>query len=157
MYAEHNTPSFLHTAPSTCICEQSRLDLLCALLADSLSDVGVASNDLGIADESYMRLRRSQDRLTVARGLLAKQVRIVSCPQMGDMLRESMESLAMLWPQEYPAGGLEWLLVERCLQADRSPAASTAHGWSAIGEQVDCRQQLETVEEPRQKIDTQFR
>lgn len=61
MPAGCNTGRYPAATPSTCNCERSRLDPLCVLLSDSLSDIGVASNDLGIADQSYMRLCRAQD------------------------------------------------------------------------------------------------
>jgi hypothetical protein len=37
-------------------------------------------------------------------------------------MRRSMKLLATEWPKEYPAGALEWLLVERCLKTGGSRA-----------------------------------
>ncbi|RDK01516.1 hypothetical protein DLM46_17005 [Paraburkholderia lacunae] len=98
--------------------------MLRALLSDSLSDIGVASNDLGIADQSYTRLRRARDRLTVVRSLLVGQQVAASCPEIGELMYESVELLARKWPREYPAGGLEWMLVEGCMAPSPAPSAS---------------------------------
>lgn len=85
-------------------------ELLGILLADVELDISVAARDLGISDASFMRLRRALDRVAVARALLGASAEI-GCKEgaSGAAMRAAVEFLASEWPENYPAGAVEWL------------------------------------------------
>jgi hypothetical protein len=90
------------------------LELLGVLLADVETDVNVASRDRGISDSSRVRLRRALDRVTSAQTLLEASTEI-GCKEGagGAAMRAAVEFLASGWPVDYPAGAVEWLLLDR--------------------------------------------
>jgi hypothetical protein len=111
-------------------------ELLGLLLADVRTDTIVASRDLQISDASFVRLRRALDRVTCAQRLLEtvmREIAATGCSQErlradggnvggertatghADAFSEMqalVELLAREWPDEYPAGAVEWLLLE---------------------------------------------
>ncbi|WP_322093723.1 hypothetical protein [Paraburkholderia bannensis] len=107
--------------PSHRLGERARLDLLLALVADALLDVGAASSDINVGEASYVRLRRAQDRLAVTSSLLTSLLKTAPGPEIHTTMRESVELLARDWPQDYPAGSLEWILVEQYLSVGGRP------------------------------------
>jgi hypothetical protein len=98
--------------------ERKVVELLSILLADVASDAEVAARDSGIADASFVRLRRAMDRVACAQRLL-ETVRAESAsvkggePVMRMQMREAVELLARGWPEDYPDGAVEWLLWEQ--------------------------------------------
>ncbi|MGF6924259.1 hypothetical protein [Paraburkholderia sp. 40] len=93
------------------------VELLAILLADAVTDIEVAARDAGISDASFVRLRRAMDRVACAQTVL-ETVRVASVgAEYGESdavmrLREAMELLARGWPEDYPDGAVEWLLLE---------------------------------------------
>ena len=87
-------------------------ELLGILLADVELDISVAARDLGISDASFMRLRRALDRVVGAQVLMGASAEI-GCMEgaSGAAMRATVESLASEWPEDYPAGAVEWLLA----------------------------------------------
>ena len=87
-------------------------ELLGNLLADVETDISVAARDLGISDASFVRLRRALDRVAGAQVLMGASAEI-GCMEgaSGAAMRATVESLASEWPEEYPAGAVEWLLA----------------------------------------------
>jgi hypothetical protein len=92
--------------------------LLAILLPDVATDVEAAARDLEISDAGIERSWRAIDRLSCAQSVL-KAIR-ASGSGMADVgvadeleaMRDALALLARRWPQDYPAGGVEWLLVE---------------------------------------------
>ncbi len=85
------------------------------LLSDAATDVEVVTRELGLRNEMRERLRRALDRLTCAQAVLAA----MSAGSVGASddewalrmrMREAVELLARGWPEDYPAGAVEWLI-----------------------------------------------
>jgi hypothetical protein len=92
-------------------CAEARA-LLGILLADVETDISVAARDLGISDASFVRLRRALDRVAGARALLGASAEIECKEGASDAaVRAAVEFLASEWPEDYPAGAVEWLLA----------------------------------------------
>ncbi|MGU7784435.1 hypothetical protein [Burkholderia sp. PU8-34] len=95
------------------------------------TDIGIVLRDLGIADASVVRLQRARDRLVCVQWLLEQTAMAVTRRAAGRSrpddyaesdgqkkaiaaaMREAVELLAREWPDDYPAGAVEWLLAER--------------------------------------------
>jgi hypothetical protein len=90
-------------------------DLLDCFLTDALTDIEVASRDLQISDASFVRLRRAMDRVACAQSVLeamgAGSVG-ASDDEWALRMRKAVDLLARGWPQDYPEGAVEWLLLE---------------------------------------------
>ncbi|EUC18392.1 hypothetical protein [Paraburkholderia hospita] len=88
--------------------------LLELLLSDVATDVEVVTRELGLRNEMLERLRRALDRLDCAQAVLAA----MSAGSVGASddewalrMRDAVELLAREWPEDYPAGVVEWLLL----------------------------------------------
>jgi hypothetical protein len=108
---------------------QTLLELLGFVLSDAESDISESARDLGLADANYVRLRRAQDRVECAQRLLETMREVVSKPMrraaqaddadekslgaIASAMRAEVELLAKEWPEDYPAGAVEQLLVEK--------------------------------------------
>jgi hypothetical protein len=106
------------------------LELLGYILADAENDISTAARDLALSDASFVRLRRASDRVACAQTLLKTVSEIAgttadvagTSPTVseaeGDLgaiaaaMREAVELLARGWPEDYPAGAVEWMVVE---------------------------------------------
>jgi hypothetical protein len=64
------------------------------------------------SDASFVRLRRALDRVAGAHVLMGASAEI-GCMEgaSGAAMRATVESLASEWPEDYPAGAVEWLLA----------------------------------------------
>ncbi|NYH26007.1 hypothetical protein [Paraburkholderia bryophila] len=97
--------------------EHEAAELLSILLVDVASDIEVAARDAGISDASFIRCRRALDRLSCAQSIL-EAMRAESAEAKSDeaalRMREAVELLAKEWPEDYPAGAVEWLLLQPC-------------------------------------------
>ncbi|AXF10002.1 hypothetical protein CUJ91_18450 [Paraburkholderia graminis] len=87
------------------------------LLSDIETDVGVAARHQQISDASFVRLRRALDRLACAQAVLAAMSAGSVGTSSGEtgmpmQMRDAVELLAREWPEEYPAGAVEWVLLE---------------------------------------------
>ncbi|MFL9966212.1 hypothetical protein PQR02_35475 [Paraburkholderia sediminicola] len=95
--------------------ERKAVALLSILLADVAADVEVAARDVGISDASFIRLRRAIDWVACAQSVL-ETMRARSVGASDDRwalrMREAVELLARGWPEGYPAGAVEWLLLQ---------------------------------------------
>jgi hypothetical protein len=85
------------------------------LLSDAATDIEVVTRELGLRSEMLERLRRALDRLACAQAVLAA----MSAGSMGASddewalrMREAVDLLAGRWPEDYPAGAVEWLLLQ---------------------------------------------
>lgn len=105
------------------------LELLSYILADAESDISTAARDLALSDASFIRLRRARDGVACAQNLLetvseiaAKRADAFGTPpteseaerDLGTIaaaMRETVELLATEWPEDYPAGRVEWLIA----------------------------------------------
>ncbi|MDB5787481.1 hypothetical protein [Caballeronia mineralivorans] len=87
--------------------------LLELLLSDAATDVEVVTRELGLRDEMRERLRRALDRVACAQSVLeAIRAEEARTKTAGALMRDAMEMLAKEWPKDYPAGAVEWLLLE---------------------------------------------
>ncbi|MGF6924261.1 hypothetical protein [Paraburkholderia sp. 40] len=90
-------------------------DLFDCFLAEAPTDIEVAARDLQISDASFVRLRRAMDRVACAQTVL-ETVRVAGVGAKRDetvmrmRMREAVELLAREWPEDYPAGAVEWTL-----------------------------------------------
>ncbi|NPT41007.1 hypothetical protein GNZ12_06675 [Paraburkholderia sp. 1N] len=110
-------------------------DLLNVCLTDAATDIEVASSELLIFDASFVRLRRALDRVACAQRLLEtmREVGATGCSRerlradggnvgaervatgwtdVAGEMRAVVELLARESPDEYPAGAVEWMVVE---------------------------------------------
>lgn len=78
------------------------------------------------AARSYLRLHRARQNECPWGALLTTLPSTAVQPGFGEAMRRSMKLLATEWPKEYPAGALEWLLVERCLKTGGVSGAAEA-------------------------------
>jgi hypothetical protein len=125
------------------------VELVEILLTDVAADVQVVARELGLKDEMRERLRRALDRVECARGVLEtvrenagseaawKELpteRGARGSANGEPQEDyendnpidakerawgAMELLAEEWPQDYPEGAVEWLILEKM---ERPPA-----------------------------------
>ncbi|WP_341313777.1 hypothetical protein WN982_20840 [Paraburkholderia sp. IMGN_8] len=90
-------------------------DLLACVLTDAVTDIEVAARDLQISDANFVRLRRAMDRVARAQSVL-ETMRVGSVGASGAetvlRVREAVKLLAAEWPEDYPAGAVEWLLLQ---------------------------------------------
>ena len=91
--------------------------LLDCALTDVATDIEVAARDLLISDASFVRLRRAMDRIACAQSVL-ETVRAGSADVTDEetalrvRMQEAVELLAREWPEDYPVGAVEWLLLQ---------------------------------------------
>lgn len=84
------------------------------LLADAASDVEVVRREFGLSEEMVERLQRALDRLDCAQAILDAEERSrlgTSAGEACEHVSEAVRVLAGNWPQDYPEGAVEWLLV----------------------------------------------
>jgi hypothetical protein len=117
-------------APETCPdATQASIELLGFILGDADSDISVVARELRLSDASFLRLRWARDRVACAQRLLETVREIAGSAagrtgastvegNTGDSLeaisaamREAVELLARGWPEDCPAGAVEWLLL----------------------------------------------
>ncbi|MGF6996360.1 hypothetical protein [Paraburkholderia sp. GAS32] len=93
------------------------IELLSILLNDVANDAEVAARESEISDASFMRLRRAMDRVACAQSVL-ETMRVRSAGASDEetalrvRMREAVDLLARAWPEDYPAGAVEWLLLQ---------------------------------------------
>jgi len=92
--------------------------LLDLLISDAANDVGVVARELGLRGEMCERLRRALDRIACAQSVLETVCTEALGAKKGGAtaelrVREAVGLLAREWPEEYPAGAVEWLLLEK--------------------------------------------
>ncbi|KXV06574.1 hypothetical protein CR51_11640 [Caballeronia megalochromosomata] len=89
------------------------LELLQFLVTDVASDVEVVARELGLKDEMKERLRRALDRVECAQGVLEAVCRETAHNEglPIDPVMRAMEILARIWPQDYGANSVEWLVL----------------------------------------------
>jgi hypothetical protein len=117
-------------------------ELVEILLTDAAADVQVVARELGLKDEMRERLRRALDRVECARDALGTVREVAGSDGArkelstergargsangephGDYENDkpidgkrrawsAMELLAEEWPQDYPEGAVEWLILE---------------------------------------------
>ena len=115
-----NSPP-LHVTPRQCglaltYIEREAVELLSILLADAATNIEVAARDAGISDASFVRLRRAMDRVGCAQSVL-ETMKVERVESRGDetaprvRMREAVELLARVWPQDYPAGAVEFEIL----------------------------------------------
>ncbi|PMS25303.1 hypothetical protein C0Z19_10145 [Trinickia soli] len=88
--------------------------LLELLLSDVATDIEVVARELGLRNEMLERMRRALDRLNCAQTILdAQRKRLLgsSGDEIWEQMGEAVRVLAGDWPQDYPEGAVEWLLV----------------------------------------------
>ena len=88
--------------------------LLELLLSDVATDIEVAARELGLRDEMLERLRRALEWLHCAQALVEAQRKCLlgsSSGEIWEQVGEAVRVLAENWPQDYPEGAGEWLLV----------------------------------------------
>ncbi|WP_310076452.1 hypothetical protein [Paraburkholderia graminis] len=95
-----------------------QLPLLDVLLSDAASDVEVVSRELGLRDQMRERLGRALDRIACAQSVLesigadSAEARDDAAGAEAELrMGEAVELLAREWPDEYPAGAVEWLVA----------------------------------------------
>lgn len=113
---------------------QAFIELLCFILGDAETDISVVARELRLSDASFLRLRRARDRVACAQRLLETARKIAggaaggtgastdvgggdsqtgdSAGTFGAAVRAEVELLARRWPEDYPAGAVEWLLLD---------------------------------------------
>ncbi|MFM0409428.1 hypothetical protein [Paraburkholderia dipogonis] len=113
---------------------QASFELLCIILGDADSDISVVARELRLSDASFLRLRRARDRVACAQRLLETVREIAgsaaggtgastdvgggdgqpkdSAGVFGAAVRAEVELLAGEWPEDYPAGAVEWAALE---------------------------------------------
>jgi hypothetical protein len=90
--------------------------LLDLLISDAGNDVEVVSRELGLRGEMRERLRRALDRMACAQSVL-ESMRTDGAAAGIDgsaaelRMREAVGLLAREWPEDYPAGAVEWLIA----------------------------------------------
>ncbi|QCP48336.1 hypothetical protein FAZ95_03530 [Trinickia violacea] len=92
------------------------------LLADTSTDVEVVARELDLSDEMRERLRRALDRLGCAQRVLeatdgrleenAPDERAFNGRAAMEPVGGAVKLLAEGWPQDYPEGAVEWLLLQ---------------------------------------------
>ncbi|MFP4895889.1 hypothetical protein [Paraburkholderia sp. EG304] len=84
------------------------------LLADAVTDVEVVRRELGLGEQMVERLQRAVDRLGCAQTILDAMGGCRfgnSGGQLWEQVGKAVRLLAGNWPQEYPEGAVEWLLL----------------------------------------------
>ncbi|MFM0392897.1 hypothetical protein [Paraburkholderia phytofirmans] len=94
-----------------------RRHLLDLLLSDAANDVEVVSRELGLRGEMRERLRRALDRMACAQSVLESMrtdgtAAGIDRSAAGLRMSEAVGLLARGWPEDYPAGAVEWLVLE---------------------------------------------
>ncbi|MDR6472227.1 hypothetical protein J2777_005968 [Paraburkholderia graminis] len=91
--------------------------LLDLLLSDATNDVEVVARELGLRDQMRERLRRALDRMACAQSVLesigpdgAEARKDGAAAEV--RMRAAVVLLAREWPDDYPAGAVEWVLLE---------------------------------------------
>lgn len=92
--------------------------LLDLFISDAVNDVEVIARELGLRGAMRGRLRRALDRMACAQSVLETVCEEASEAEQGGAaaelkVREAVGLLAREWPEEYPAGAVEWVLLER--------------------------------------------
>ncbi|CAG9232989.1 conserved hypothetical protein [Paraburkholderia caribensis] len=105
--------------------------LLGLLLSDVATDVEVVTRELGLRNEMLERLRRALDRLICAQSVLeavggrwaAGTLERGGNEGLDDAgshengaagrVRDAVKLLAEVWPQDYPDGAVEWMLLRQ--------------------------------------------
>ncbi|WP_085483269.1 hypothetical protein [Paraburkholderia susongensis] len=112
---------------------QAPIELLCFILGDADSDISVVARELRLSDASFGRLRRARDRVACAQRLLETVREIAgsaagrtgastdvgggdsqtedSAGAFGAAVRTEVELLAKEWPEDYPAGAVEFEIL----------------------------------------------
>lgn len=88
--------------------------LVGVLIADAVTDVEVVRRELGLSEEMVERLQRAMDRLDCAQAILDSEGRRRFGNNAGEhweQVGDAVRLLAENWPQEYPEGAVEWLLL----------------------------------------------
>lgn len=90
--------------------------LLDLLISDAANDVEVVARELGLRGGMRERSRRALDRIACAQSVL--ETFCIEAPEAEQggaaaefQVREAVGLLAREWPEEYPAGAVEWLLA----------------------------------------------
>jgi len=112
--------------------------LLELLLSDAATDIEVVTRELDLRDEMRERLRRALDRVACAQSVLetmraesegTKSEETRKCAEAGvrqmgiqTQMWEAVRLLAKEWPEEYPAGAVEWMVVERARTSQSQPS-----------------------------------
>jgi hypothetical protein len=89
-------------------------ELIRLLLADAAVDVELVSRELGLTDAMRERLLRALDRLECIGSVLeATRSRAggYESAEVLDATRCAVGELAARWPQGYPAGAVEWVML----------------------------------------------
>lgn len=86
------------------------------MLSDTTNDVEVVAREFGLRDEMRERLRRALDRVACAQSVLESMgedgATAVTDGATAELrIREAVRLLANEWPEDYPAGAVEWLLA----------------------------------------------
>ncbi|WP_035551299.1 hypothetical protein [Burkholderia sp. 9120] len=91
--------------------------LLALLLSDAATDIEVVTRELDLRDEMRERLRRALDRVACAQAVL-ETMRVESVGASDEKtalrvrMREAVDLLAREWPEDYPSGAMERLLLQ---------------------------------------------
>ncbi|MFM0480626.1 hypothetical protein PQQ81_08865 [Paraburkholderia strydomiana] len=90
--------------------------LLDLLISDAANDVDVVARELRLQGEMCERLRRALDRMACEQSVLETVCTEAIGADRGGAtadlrVREAVELLAREWPEEYPAGAVEWLIA----------------------------------------------
>jgi hypothetical protein len=107
-----------HRPPEAADATQAAIELLRFVLGDAETDISVVARELRLSDASFLRLRRALDRLNCAQSILEAMRAEESCGetgvpmQMRRRMRDAVDLLAKGWPEDYPAGAVEWLLLD---------------------------------------------
>ncbi|EDZ98880.1 hypothetical protein BH160DRAFT_5799 [Burkholderia sp. H160] len=84
------------------------------LLADAVTDVEVVRRELGLSEQMVERLQRAVDKLGCAQTILEAMGGSRLANSGGEywgQVADAVRWLAGNWPQEYPEGAVEWLLI----------------------------------------------
>jgi hypothetical protein len=91
--------------------------LLELLLSDAANDIEVVSRELGLREEMCERLRRAFDRIACAQSVLesigpdgAEAGKDGAAAEV--RMRAAVVLLAREWPEDYPAGAVEWGIAQ---------------------------------------------
>ncbi len=94
-----------------------RRQLVDLLISDAASDVEVVSRELGLREEMRERLRRALDRIACVQSVLESigpdgAEAVIDGAAAESRMREAVDLLARGWPEDYPAGAVEWLILQ---------------------------------------------
>lgn len=77
-------------------------------------EIEVVPRELGLSEETVERLQRAMDRLDCAQAILDAAGRNRPRNSAGvhwEQVRHAVRLLTGNWPQEYPEGAVEWLVL----------------------------------------------